>query len=214
MELRVGKTGKLRVIIGNPALMVIDMQHDFLDPKFISESPSLIPNTRKLLEAARSAEIPVIHTKECHRPGKVDMGSELYAVEHPIHCVEGTRGIEIIDELAPISGEHIVHKRRWNSFLGTDLEILLKNLKVETLIISGIMADFCVLFTAGEAHQRDYHVRLVEDCTDSYNKSAKAAIELIRMMTTDIPITLDVMLKALNEYSTHNIGPTPYSNAN
>jgi len=201
MELRVGKTGKLRVIIGNPALMVIDMQHDFLDPTFISESPSLIPNTRKLLEAARSAKIPVIHTKECHRQGKVDMGvHELFPIEHPIHCVEGTRGIEIIDELAPISGEYVVLKRRWNSFLGTELEILLKNLKVETLIISGIVADFCVLFTAGEAHQRDYHVRLVEDCTNSNNKSAKASIELIRMITTDIPITLDIMLKSLNEY--------------
>lgn len=200
MELRVGKTGKLRVIVGKPALLVIDMQQDWfdLDPTLKSENPNLIPNTRKLLEAARSAKIPVIHTKECHRPGKVDMG--VHELGHPMHCVEGTRGIEIIDELAPISGEYVVFKRRWNSFLGTDLEILLKNLKVETLIISGIVADFCVLFTAGEAHQRDYHVRLVEDCTDNNRKSAKAAIELIRMMTTDIPITLDIMLKSLNEY--------------
>ena len=202
MELRVGKTGKLRVIIGNPALMVIDMQHDWfdLDPNLKSENPNLIPNIRKLLEAARSAGIAVIHTKEYHRPGpeRVDMG--VHELGHPVHCVEGTRGMEIIDELAPISGEYVVLKRRWNSFLGTDLEILLKNLKVETLIISGIVADFCVLFTAGEAHQRDYYVRLVEDCTNSNNKSAKASIELIRMITTDIPITLDIMLKSLNEY--------------
>jgi len=200
MKLRVEKTGKLRVIVGKPALLVIDMQHDWfdLDPTLKSENPNLIPNTQKLLEAARSANIPVIHTKECHRSGKVDMG--VHEIGHPIHCVEGTKGIEIIDELAPISGEYIVFKRRWNAFLGTDLEILLKNLKVETLIISGIVADFCVLFTSAEALQRDYHVRLVEDCTNNNNKSAKAAIELIRMMTTDFPITLDIMLKAIDEY--------------
>ena len=78
LEFSVGKTGKLKVIIGQPALVIIDMQRDFLNPTFITDSPSLIPNTKKLLDAARVAKIPIIHTMECHRPGKVDMGSELY----------------------------------------------------------------------------------------------------------------------------------------
>jgi len=201
MELRIGKTGKLRVIIGNPALMVIDMQHDWfdLDPTLKSGNPNLIPNIQKLLEAARSAGISVIHTKECHRPGRVDMG--VHELGHPVHCVEGTRGMEIIDELAPISGEYIISKRRWNAFLGTELDILLKNLKVDTLIISGIVAICCVLTTSLEALQRDYYVRLVEDCTDNNDKIAKGAIDIIRSFTTlGTPITLDVMLKSLNEY--------------
>jgi nicotinamidase-related amidase len=199
---KVGKNKSLSLIVGQPALLVIDMQHDFLDGTFMTVSPSLIPNTRKLLEAARSAKIPVIHTKECHRPGKIDIG--VHEIGTPIHCVEGTKGIEIIDELAPISGEHVVLKRRWNAFLGTDLDILLKNLKVDTLIVSGVVADYCVLFTSAEAHQRDYHVRLVEECTNSDSESAKAAIELIRKMTTSVPITLDIILKIIDEYGAYD----------
>lgn len=198
LEQKIEETEKPKVIIGKPALLVIDMQNDFLDATLKAENPNLISNTKKLLDAGRSAGITVIHTMECHRPDKVDMG--VHELGHPIHCVEGTKGIEIINELAPISDEYVVRKRKWNAFLGTDLEILLKSLKIDTLIISGICADFCVLFTSAEAHQRDYYVRLVEDCTDYNRKSAKAAIELIRGMTTDYPITLDVILKSLDKY--------------
>jgi len=192
------KNEKISIIVGNPALLIIDMQYDFLDGTFITVSPNLIPNTRKLLESARSVGIPVIHTKECHRPGRVDMG--IHELKHPTHCVEGTKGIEIVDELTPIIAEYIIPKRRWNSFLGTDLDILLKNLGVDTLIVCGVVASYCVLFTAAEAHQRDFHVRLVEDCTNSDTNSARAAIELIREMTTKYPITHIDMIDSLKDY--------------
>jgi nicotinamidase-related amidase len=217
MEFKVGKTGQLKVIDGKPALIVIDMQDDWLSPPFMprgsSEVASLVSNVRKLLEAARSARVPVIHTKEWHRSGKLDMGSERYPgtglgipdgtddASVPVHCVEGSKGAEIIEELAPIPGEYVITKRRFSAFLGTELDILLRDLNVETLIVSGVMSEVCVLFTAGEAHQRDYHVRVVEGCTlGSTKELTRAAIEVIRALTTGIPITLDITLRSLEEY--------------
>jgi nicotinamidase-related amidase len=121
----------------------------------------------------------------------------------PIHCVEGTRGIQIIDELAPRSGEYVIQKRRYNAFLGTELDIVLKTLRIDTLIVSGVLSEVCVLFTAGEAHQRDFHVRLVEDCTaGATDESTKAAIMLIRNLTTGIPIMLNSVLEALDSFCT------------
>ena len=188
------------LLVGMPALVVIDMQHDFLDidPAIITGNPDLIPNIRKLLEAARSAGIAVIHTKECHRPGGVDMG--VHELGHPVHCVEGTKGIEIIDELTPIPGKYIILKRKWSAFIGTDLDLLLKNLGVQTLITSGILASYCVFLTSADAIQREYHVRLVEDCVDNKGETASAAIKLMREMTTGSQIVLDEILAALKEH--------------
>lgn len=212
MDFRVGNTGKLSVIVGRPALMVIDMQNDFLNQPYLLRFPYLIPNVRKLLEAARRTKIPIIYTKEFHRPHRVDMGSENYPgtglmYSDPtedgscrIHCVEGTKGVEIVDELAPAVGDYIIQKRRYNAFLGTELSIILNNLAVDTLIISGIFSEVCVLYTAGEAHQLDYHVRLVEDCTAGVTKeSTAAAVDIVRKLTTGVPITLESLLRALEE---------------
>ena len=212
MNFSVGRSGKLAVIVGKPALIIIDMQKDFLNQRCLLQFPYLIPNVRRLLEAARRSKIPIIYSKECHRPQRVDMGSEnypgtglMYSSQTEdgscrVHCVEGTEGVEIVDELAPAAGDYIVQKRRYNAFLGTELNILLKNLAVDTLIVSGVFSEVCVLFTAGEAHQLDYHVRLIEDCTAGVSiESTRAAVDIIRKLTTGVPITLESILKALEE---------------
>jgi nicotinamidase-related amidase len=194
--------------------MVVDMQNDFLTQSFRLKFPTLIPNIRRLLDAARRSKVPVVYTKETHRPGRVDMGSENYPgtglmyfsqiqTENGscrVHCVEGTRGVEIVDELAPQVGDYVVSKRRYNAFLGTDLKLLLDDLKIDTILISGILSEVCVLYTAGEAHQLDYYVRLVEDCTAGVSQeSTKAAVDIIRGLTTGVQITLETVLNALKE---------------
>jgi len=207
-----GHTGKFEVIVGKPALMIIDMQNDFLNQAHLVNFPNLISNTRRLLEAARRSRVPIIYTKESHRPGRIDMGSEnypgtgvMYGKQTPdgscgIHCVEGTRGIEIVEELTPNEGDYVITKRRYNAFLSTDLDLLLKNLGVETLLVSGVFSDVCVLYTAGEAHQLDYYVRLVEDCTAGVTvDSTKAAVGIVRGLTTGTPIFLEKVLKALDQ---------------
>jgi nicotinamidase-related amidase len=69
-----------------------------------------------------------------------------------------------VPELAPGPDDLVVRKRRYNCFLGTELEFLLKALGVDTLLLVGVSSDICVHWTAGEAFQRDYHVRVLEDC--------------------------------------------------
>jgi biuret amidohydrolase len=158
-----------RLIVGRVALLVIDMQHDFMDADaacYNIGAEKTIPPTAELLAAFRDVGLPIIFTREMHRPGRVDAGLEADpAYNVPIHTEEGTRGAEIIPPLAPLPGELVVDKRRYSCFLGTELELLLKIERVDTLVICGVSSDVCVHWTAGEAFQRDFHVRVVEDGT-------------------------------------------------
>jgi nicotinamidase-related amidase len=158
-----------RLLPGRPLLLVIDMQYDFMErtaPCYNLGAEHTVEPTARLIDAFRQQGLPIIFTREVHRPGRVDAGLE--ADPHygtPAHTVEGTRGVEIVAPLAPLPGELVVDKRRYNCFLGTELELLLRLDPVDTLVIVGVSSDICVHWTAGEAFQRDYHVRVVEDCT-------------------------------------------------
>jgi nicotinamidase-related amidase len=158
-----------RMIIGKPLLLIIDMQYDFMEqaaPCYNIGAEDTVAPTAGLIHLFRERNLPIIFTREAHRPGRVDAGIEADPAYHtPAHTVEGTRGYEIVTELSPVPGEFIVDKRRYNCFLGTELELLLKPLAIDTMVICGVSSDMCVHWTAGEAYQRDFHVRVVEDCT-------------------------------------------------
>lgn len=190
-------TGLLK---GGTALLVVDMQHDFLDKGagcYAPGSEEIVPRVVRLVDAAREAGLPVIFTQEAHRPGGVDAGREADSgagagypgggPDSPVppHCVEGTRGIEIVEELAPIPGDLRISKRRYSCFLGTDLDLLLRNLGVETLLVTGVDSNVCVLWTVGEAFQRDYHVRVIEDCVAGSNpEEHEAALLIMRALVS------------------------------
>jgi nicotinamidase-related amidase len=160
-----------------PALLVIDMQHDFVDEKgaIPCEGASLlVPKIKGLIEEARRSRIPVIFTQEMHRHQRVDFGRELDGNE-PLHCVEGSRGAEIVEELAPEKSDYVVPKRRYSGFFGTDLNILLRGLGVDTLYITGAATDVCVYLTAMDAHQFDYKVRIPSDCVSGTSQAAHEA---------------------------------------
>jgi nicotinamidase-related amidase len=185
---------------GPTALLVVDMQHDFLDKDagcYAPGSEEIVPRVARLVDAARQVGLPVIFTQEAHRPRGVDAGREADSGAGagypgggpdspvPVHCVEGTRGIEIVEELAPLPGDLRIVKRRYSCFLGTDLDLLLRNLDVETLLITGVDSNVCVLWTVGEAFQRDYHVRVVEDCVAGSNpEEHEAAILIMRALVS------------------------------
>jgi nicotinamidase-related amidase len=201
------------LIVGRAALLVIDMQHDFVDPGagcYAVGAEETVPRIAEVVRAARAAGLPVIFTQEAHRPGGVDAGRELDAGAGiaypgggagspvPEHCVEGTPGIEIVDELAPEPDDLRIVKRRYSCFLGTDLELLLGNLGVETLLVTGVCSNVCVLWTVGEAFQRDYHVRVLEDCVaGSSLEENDAALLIMRALTTGEPITSADVLRAV-----------------
>lgn len=156
------------LLIGNPALLIVDMQHDFMDPTagcYNVGAERTVAPTAAAISAVRAASLPIIWTMEAHRANGADKGLENSpdCVFAP-HTVEGTRGIEIVDELAPKHDDLVVRKRRYSCFLGTELDLLLKGLRVDTLLVTGVSSDVCVHWTVGDAFQRDYHVRVLEDC--------------------------------------------------
>lgn len=155
-------------IVGRSALLVVDMQHDFVRTGgscYNVGAEYAVAPTARMIAAMRARSLPVIWTIEAHRPSGIDAGLERSAdCVFPEHTIEGTPGIEIIEELAPGHDDLIVKKRRYNCFLGTELELLLKELAIDTLLVAGVSSDVCVHWTVGEAFQRDFHVRVLEDC--------------------------------------------------
>ena len=136
--------------IGHVAILVIDMQADFVGPSAAipcKGAEACIPHINKLLQAARSQGIPIIFTQEAHRSSGIDFGRELDYGE-PKHCLEGSPGVRLIDLVTREPGDHLVIKRRYSAFFATDLEILLRGLRVDTLILTGVATDVCVRATA------------------------------------------------------------------
>lgn len=178
------------------AVIVIDMQNDFVGENAVIPctcTPELIPSIQRLLGYCRSHGVPVIYTKESHRSSRVDFGRELDGDE-PLHCVEGTPGIEIIDELKPQSSDYVIMKRRYSAFFGTDLKILLDCLKVDTLIITGAATDVCVRATATDAQQFNYYVKVPRECVAGSTKAQhEAALEHIRYILGKV-VSLDELL--------------------
>lgn len=151
---------------GKKAILVIDMQRDFIDEGAPIECPGgreIISPIRQLLDLAHQKGLPVIYTQEAHRAEGVDFGRELDG-EEPVHCVEGTPGVEIVPDLAPRPGDFVIVKRRYSAFFATDLDLLLRGLEVDTLILTGVATDVCVRATAQDAQQLNYRVIVPEEC--------------------------------------------------
>ncbi len=185
--------------LSKAALLIIDLQADvFIGGALtLAGTDELLPKAKQTLAATRQAGLPIIHTKEVHRKEMVDFGRELDGAE-PVHCLETWPGTEIHPELAPIDGEFVISKRRYSCFFGTDLEILLKGLKVDTLILIGTMTNVCVHYTAADAHQRDYHLHVIEDCCAGSDWDAHwSALKAIEYLQTGACITQLDFLQSL-----------------
>jgi nicotinamidase-related amidase len=126
----------------NTAVVVVDMQHDFVDPAAplaAEGATDIVGPIAELLEMARGSGVRVVHVNERHRPSGVDYGIQL-EVEPP-HCVEGTRGAEIVDELAAHDDEPLVVKRRYDGFFDTDLRAILQGWEIENLLFTGVCTE-------------------------------------------------------------------------
>jgi len=142
------------------ALLIIDMLNDFVEEGAVLEVPSarkIIPKIKKRIEEARKKQIKIIYVCDAHQ--KDDKEFQKW----PPHAIMGTQGAEIIEELEPQKGDFIVKKRRYSGFLGTDLDLLLRELRIEKIYIVGILTNICVFFTAAEASMRDYEVIVYAD---------------------------------------------------
>jgi ureidoacrylate peracid hydrolase len=157
------------------AMIVVDMQNDFVAPGAAMETPAarqVVPQIAEALRACRNAGIKVIYTAHVHRRDGCDMG--LFDDLHPPIAnrdalVDGTSGVEIYADLAPAPGEHVIKKHRYSGFFGTDLDIILREWGVDTVIISGTTTENCCHATARDAMFRNYRVIFLSDATATYD---------------------------------------------
>ena len=157
------------------AMIVVDMQNDFIAPGAAMETPAaraLVPKLVDALRICRDTGIKVIYTAHVHRRDGSDMG--LFDDMHPpianrAALVDGTPGVDIYPELAPAPDEHVIKKHRYSGFFGTDLDMILREWGVDTVIISGTTTENCCHATARDAMFRNYRVVFLSDATATYD---------------------------------------------
>lgn len=182
------------------ALLIIDMQRDFLEPggfgtmlgNDVTQLRRTIEPNRVLLQAWRRAGLRVIHTREGHRPDLGDLprskkirgrGPSCIGDPGPMGriLVRGEPGHDIILELAPVAGETVIDKPGKGAFFATDLHAILQASGVRMLVVTGVTTEVCVNTTVREANDRGYDCLVLEDCVGSYFPAfQKAGLEMIK----------------------------------
>lgn len=176
------------------ALLIIDMQRDFLEPggfgemlgNDVAQLRRTIEPNRRLLAAWRAAGLPVLHTREGHRPDLADLppakkvrgrGATTIGDVGPMGriLVRGEAGHDIIPELRPLPTEPVIDKPGKGAFFATDLHAILQNLGIAQLVVTGVTTEVCVNTTVREANDRGYDCLVPEDCVGSYFPEFQAA---------------------------------------
>jgi nicotinamidase-related amidase len=167
---------KMQINREKSALLVIDMQKFFLDPTsptFTCGGLAILPTLKQLIQAFREANRPVIYTCHVHHPNHIDAGNMGWWWEGI--CIEGSTESKVHNDIAPLPNEKVVFKHRYSAFYNTDLETVLRCLRVEDLVISGIMTNLCCESTARDAYYRDFRVFFLADSTGSINEEMHLA---------------------------------------
>ena len=152
--------------LNKPAILVVDMLNDFVYGALTCErGKAIVPATARLLDAARKAGIPVIFCNDAHRKG-IDRELQIWGD----HAIAGTPGAEVIPELGLSECDYVGPKRRYSGFFQTDLDILLKELDVKTVIMTGLHAHMCVRHTSADAYCLGYDVVVAKEATDAFTE--------------------------------------------
>ena len=206
--------------IDTTALVLIDMQRDFIEPGGFGETlgndvallEAIVPATQTMLKAWRDAGGLVVHTREAHEadlsdcpPAKLNRGNPTLRIGDagPMGriLVKGEPGNQIIDALAPVEGELVIDKPGKGMFYATGLHETLQARGITHLLFGGVTTEVCVQTSMREANDRGYDGLLLEDCTESYFPAFKAAaIDMIRAQGAIVGWTApsDAVLTALS----------------
>lgn len=176
------------------ALVVIDMQRDFIESGGFGESlgndvtrlQQIVPTVKKLIAGFRKAGLPVIHTRECHKPDLSDCPTAKRERGRPSRrigdtgpmgriLVDGAPGAEIIESLAPVKGETVINKPGKGAFYATEFGTVLEEIGIRQLVLAGVTTEVCVQTTMREANDRGYECLLAADATESYFPEFKSA---------------------------------------
>jgi nicotinamidase-related amidase len=177
-----------------PAIIVVDMLKDNFkeSPRnpYYQEGKGIIPNLRRLLEGGRKRGFPIVFACDSFLEGDFIFGGRM-----KVHALRGTKGAEVVDDLRPEPTDIILPKRRFSAFFKTDLDQTLRTLSVDTIVVTGITVEVCVLMTAMDGLSHDFSVLLLEDCSASRSKDVHqgclnlyrdfSLYPLLRIMTLD-----------------------------
>jgi nicotinamidase-related amidase len=148
------------------ALIIVDMQNDFAKEGgalYVPSTEQIKPKLKGLIAKAREKGVPIIYTQDWHRPDDVEF--KIW----PPHTIQGSSGADIISDIAPTDKDYTVKKRTYNAFFETDLDMLLRQLGVKRVVVTGTVSNICVLNTAGDAALRGYEVVMPHDAIAPLN---------------------------------------------
>ena len=152
-----------------PAIIVVDMLKDNLkeSPRnpYFQEGSAIILNLQRLLEEGRKKGFPTIFACDSFLEGDF-----IFRGRMKVHSLRGTKGAEVVDELKPKPSDIILPKRRFSAFFKTDLDQTLRVLGVDTIVVTGITTEVCVLMTVMDGLSHDFSTILLEDCSASRTK--------------------------------------------
>lgn len=196
-------------IVGKAAIVVVDIfESDFAEEREFSEGiPAMPDNKDRMKKAAefvkkgREAGLPIIVIHEIHRPDLIDFGRELDGSED-VHCIQDPENPQLpIKGIGMTDKDYVVYKRRYSAFYSTDLEILLKGLDVDTLILVGGLTNVCVHYTFVDGHQGDYYCRVLTDCVSGSSMEAhEAALTAMEYLQEGSVMTSEDMLTVIEHY--------------
>lgn len=198
-------------IHGQVALVVIDVQKGEVtaqDTGIPHMDGGAMRHARilALVQSARAAHVPVVFIQEVHKRTLLDFGRELDGAEG-VHCLEGDDATELADGLEPRPDEYLIRKRRYSAFFATELELVLKSYGAQTLVLVGALTDVCVHYTFADAHQHDYHCRVVADCVGGSSvKAHDAALEAMAYLQRDCLVEQHEVLTAFTSMRTIAVG--------
>ncbi|HQO99454.1 MAG TPA: cysteine hydrolase [Caldisericia bacterium] len=186
-------------------LLIVDMEYGFLDsksPLFVNLGFEIVTNIKKILNIYREKKLPIIFVKREHRKSGIDIDKtrvEIFKKSKGL-ILENDKSSEIIDDLKPLKDEIIVIKRRWSSFFGTELDILLRRLNIKNLIVTGIQTPNCIRATVYDALSLDYNVIVISDATASKSEEIqKNNLFDIENLGVDI-LTTDELIDILERF--------------
>jgi len=161
------------------ALVIIDLANDFVypggviadagGPAYQQRARAIIPNLRRLIEAARQAGILVVYATDAHQPAD----SEL--TKWPPHAMKGTRWADVVPELAPAPGDLVIEKGTYSPFVSTGIDQELRRRGITRLYITGLHTDCCARHTSGDAFQRGYDLVWIRDGLQAFTDEAHQA---------------------------------------
>jgi len=155
-----------------PALLIVDMQNDFVLPNApapVAGAAASIPRVKEVLDWFRATGQPVFHiVREYRADGSdIEISRKKAFLAGPSYAVPGTKGVEIVQELTPTAGEYRIVKPRFSAFFGTELELILRRLAIDSLVICGTQYPNCIRATAFDGLSYGYPVFVITDATSA-----------------------------------------------